>query len=324
MKYRRGFAASFLTIFTLMFVMQGTAFSAVTDLSSFSSITNTMVSFINDVDAVITAVFMNPALSGFVYTLWTFFTIFLISWFIFDYIFGEVSLRRLFDVVLTIGITKVLIDYYDDLTSAFWSWSIGFAEGIQMAAVGNTDLFFLPSYIFNTVKSLSFSDFNVLTSGLSLIVASTLGLILTVALGISAVFTATWSIWGYAVAKMIGWMFIPTLMFERLAWLFEGWLRFFFGFLLYNVIARVNLVLVALVFKGLMGASSISPLSAPPMQVQLDGIQDVAGLFCFLLIGIVALLSTGKFAMTLAGGGGGSGGGGLIRAAVSFATKGLK
>jgi hypothetical protein len=320
---RRVHAALWAGFWVLLF-WPSAAFAAVTDLSSFGSVTNTMVSFLADVDAVITAVFADGTLSGFVYRLWTFFTILLISWFIFDYIFGEVTLRQLFDLVLTIGITKVLIDYYDSLTSAFWEWSIGFAEGIQMVAVGNTDLFFLPSYIFNLVSSLSFSGISFFSSSATVIVAVLLGYGLTVGLGIVAVLTATWSIWGYAVAKMIGWMFVPTLMFKRLEWLFDGWLRFFFGFLLYNVIARVNLILVALVFKGLTGAAAITPLGMSPVQVVVDGVQDVMGLFCFLLIGIVALLSTGKFAMTLAGGGAGAGGGGLVRAAVAFATKGLK
>ena len=320
MKIQRLLGAGFLV---LVVGLVSPAFAAVADLSSFNSITNTMLLFIANTDAVIQAVFLNGQLSGFVYRLWTFFSILLISWFIFDYIFGEVSLRRMFDVVLTIGITKVLIDFYDPLTTAFWNWSIDFADGIQIAAVGNADLFFLPGFLVGIMKSISFTDFNILTDGLAVIVASIVGLIMTALLAIVSIFTSIWAIWGYAVAKMIGWMFIPTLMFERLEWLFNGWLRLFFGFLIYGVIARVNLILVALVFKSFLGIS-ISTTGIAPIQVNLEGVPDIIGLACFLLIGVVALLSTGRFAMTLAGGGSGSGGGGLIRAAVSFATGGLK
>jgi len=134
-----------------------------------------------------------------------------------------------------------------------------------------------------------------------------------------AVLTVTWAIWGYSLAKMIGWMFIPMLMFQRLEWLFSGWLRLFFGFLLYNVIARVNLVLVALILKNLLGATSISPTQDMPFQMAMTSIYDVAGVLVFLVVAVLALISTGKFASTIAGSGGGGGG---LRQFINFATKG--
>jgi type IV secretory pathway VirB6-like protein len=214
-----------------------------------------------------------------------------------------------------------LIDYYDPLTSAFWSWSIGFADGIQYAAVGTTDLFFLPSYLFNICKGLNFSDVNILTSGATVILAIVLGTIFTAVLAICGVFTACWAIWSYAVAKIIGWMFIPTLMFDRLSFLFDGWLKFFFSALLYNIIARTNLVLVAIVLKSMIGASSVYPDSTDTFQIVVDSFQDVLGLGCFLVISILALISTGKFASSVCGGVS-MGGGSLVRAAARFATKG--
>lgn len=324
MKYRSVFFIACLSTFWLVVVGCRNAVAAELDLSDLSSISSTMLTFIKDVDAVVKAVFLNPKLSGFIDTEWQFFSILLICWLIVDWIFRSATVRDFVAAVLLISITKIMLGYYDDLTTAFWGWSVGFAEGIQLAAVGNTDLFFLPSYLVNLVKSMSFSGVYLLTDTWAVIVASTVGLILSVILGVAAVATATWSIWGYAIAKMIGWMFIPTLMFRRLEWLFEGWLRFFFGFLIYNVIARVNLVLVALVMKALMGGSAISPTTMQPVQVKLDGASDIMGLACFLLIGTAALLSTGRFAMTLAGGGHGGGGGGVLRGLVSFATKGIK
>ncbi len=106
---------------------------------------------------------------------------------------------------------------------------------------------------------------------------------------------------------MVGWMFIPMIMFERLSWLFDGWLRFFFGFLIYGVMARANLVLVAIVLKAFFNLPSFS---VPPGQAyffEVRHLSDSFGLLSFLLIGVLALISTGQFASSIAGGVGGIG-----------------
>jgi hypothetical protein len=319
------FCNKIILLFGVIFcAISGVASAAVVDFSTFNSITTIMVNFLNDVDVVMAAVFASGEISAFVFRLWTFFSILLISYFCFDYIFGKVTLGDLIGLILTIGITKVLITYYDSITTAFWGWSVGFAEGIQMAAFGNTDLFFLPSYIFNACKSFSLPGGSIFTTNFAYFFALGLVMILIVLLSVGALLTATWAIWGYALAKMIGWMFIPTLMFERLEWLFNGWLRFFFGMLLYGVIARINLVLVALVMNQVVGGGPISPTATPAMQISLSGLMDVAGLIAFLLMGFLALVSTGRFASAIAGGSGGSGGGGVVMMAVRFASGKLK
>jgi len=297
------------------------SFASETDLSSFNSVTNVMMYFINDVNNVIQALFLNSEISDFVYREWTFFTILMISKWVIDYVFEGTTQRATFELVLTVGIVKVLLDYYDPLTSAFWAWSIGFAEGIQYAAVGTTDLFFLPSYLFNICKGLNFSDANILTSGATVILAIVLGTIFSAVLAICAVLTSCWAIWSYSVAKIVGWMFVPTLMFDRLSFLFDGWLKFFFSSLLYNIVARANLVLVAIVIKSMVGASSIYPASTDTYQIVVDSFQDVLGLGCFLVISILALISTGKFASAIVGGVS-MGGGSIVRTAVRAATKG--
>jgi hypothetical protein len=83
--------------------------------------------------------------------------------------------------------------------------------------------------------------------------------------------------------------------------LFDGWLRFLFGFLLYSVIARVNLTLVVLALSSLYG---VPPLNPGVSTIHIGGAMlfELGGLLAFVLVGILALISTGRFVSSVVGG----------------------
>ena len=95
---------------------------------------------------------------------------------------------------------------------------------------------------------------------------------------------------------------MPFLLYERLSWLFDGWLRFFFAFIVYAIISRLNLALVAMAFASYfqvtpsLGTQPV--VTVPP----ITALSDVFGLLVFALVGVLALLSTGSFVSTIVGG----------------------
>jgi len=153
-----------------------------------------------------------------------------------------------FKILFLILMTRALMNQYDLLTDALWDWSDSFAGGLQRSVFGEANVFWLAKYIWNISTGFSFHVSSLLHP--SVFFAQLSASVMAFLLALLAVFSTVWSLWGFVLTKMIGFMFLPCLMFKPLSWLFEGWLRLFFGFLLYNVLARANLILVVIALKS--------------------------------------------------------------------------
>ena len=96
-------------------------------------------------------------------------------------------------------------------------------------------------------------------------------------------------------------------MLKRTAFLFDGWMRLFTGFLVYGVIARANLLLTVLAIKSLFGIPGYAVDTTYNIRWDFSGMGDIIGLAGFLIVGILALISTGRFATAVVSGAGGFG-----------------
>jgi len=235
-------------------------------------------------------------------TLWKFFSVMIIIWEVTMYSFRGVDFPELFKIFFLIAITNVLMMQFDEMTAALWGWSEAFATGIQVSAIGVEDQFFAPRFIWNWVTSFSWSDAeNVLlhpTNTLMMVGLAILSFLLS-----ALSFTATaWGLWGYSLAKMVGLMFIPTILFEKLSWLFDGWLRLFFGFLIYNILAKATLMLVVIAIAGYAGLSPSVVPNGIGHQFSDHSFMEILSLFIFVLLSILGLICTGKFVATIVGG----------------------
>ena len=221
------------------------------------------------------------------------------------YMLRSKELTDVFQAVILICIVRAILDFYGPLTSVLFSWSGDFASAIQKPIVGTGDVFFVVDYVYNIAAALTYEDTSIF-DGIKLIIG---GLFMSIAIGvlnILAFLAVTWAVWGFALSKLIGWMFIPFLLFERTVFLFDGWLRFMVGFLLYAVIARVNLVLVLVLFASYFGLPLDSPVG-PDRAFPIPNVDEISGLMSLLVIAILSLISTGSFATAIAGGVGGFG-----------------
>jgi hypothetical protein len=158
-----------------------------------------------------------------------------------------------------------------------------------------------------------------LSSGLPTLIAAMLATVAVILLGGIAVLVELWTIWGFAIAYAIGWVTIPFLMYERLSFLFEGWLKFFFGVTVYAIVAKANL---ALVFLGIELVLGLTPgVTGPAPHTTVTGLFDVLGLLVFVGVGIFSLTATGSFASAIVMGAGGGGVGGVVQSVARAGAK---
>jgi len=130
-----------------------------------------------------------------------------------------------------------------------------------------------------------------------------------------------WGFWGFTLAKLIGLTFFPTLLTQRFNWLFDGWLRFYAGFLMYYIIARLNVVLVAISLAVYFNVQ-LTPNPGPPVELpMMSSLFDAIGIFTFMFVGLLSLFSTGKFAATIIAGAGGGGMGSAVLGASRTAAR---
>ena len=153
------------------------------------------------------------------------------------------------------------------------------------------------------------SMLNSFGAGLLGIPAVIFGYVMLVALGVTATLVELWSLWGFQIAVALGWVTIPFLMVERLSFLFDGWLKFFFGMAVYVIVAKINLALVLL---GLQLMFGLAP-GVDGRPIPVDSFFDLMGLAAFTVVGIATLYSTGRFAAAIVQGAGGGGIGEMVQ-----------
>lgn len=130
-----------------------------------------------------------------------------------------------------------------------------------------------------------------------------------------------WGFWIYAIALAIGPLMLPFSLYPRLAFLFEGWLRFFFGVVVYVIVARVNLSLVAVAIMAYQKASITALVSGGfvlPVAAPIKDFASVLGMMLFTAVGIFTLLATGRFSSAIVAG---AAAGGLNLGSVVSKTK---
>ncbi|MDA8382981.1 MAG: type IV secretion system protein [Betaproteobacteria bacterium] len=274
------------------------------------SVASSFYSFETDVGGYVSTVLTNTTVMAIVIFLWSFFAVILLVWTMVRWSFGRAGVADLLNAAFLLLFTKLLINTFDLLTKGLWGMFSGIADAIQSAVIGHVDVMFLATFVQKIVSLISVPVPSVTGFVSSLQAFGVLFLVYGVATALSVVayITTVWALWGYTLAKLVGLFFIPTLLWERTSFLFDGWLRFFLGFLLYGLIARVNLILVGVAMcayfhipLSTLGSGSLAGITGSyvySFSTETEGI----GLLTFLLIGVVALFATGRFAASLSQG----------------------
>lgn len=181
----------------------------------------------------------------------------------------------------------------------------------------------LAETIFGMVVQVDFhaacDGFDCMGPGILSWIAALFAYVIVIVLGIIATLVELWTMWGFQIAYAVGWVTVPFLLFERLSFLFDGWLKFFFGMLMYVIVAKVNLALVLLGLEVMFGIAHGTGL--PTSQtLEVRGFFDIIGMLVFLVVGIATLYSTGKFASSIVQNAAGGGVGEAVQKAAQAAA----
>lgn len=192
--------------------------------------------------------------------------------------------------VLLAGITGIAQGSPEALTLPTTFVEVLVRYGVQISP--NCHLGMNPFHVLACIKE----------GAITIVAALAISVVLTF-LCIAILLVDIWGFWLYAIALAIGPVLLPFTLYERLAFLFEGWLRFFFGTVIYIILARVNLALVAVAIMAFWGStpSALGSFTVPTLP-PIDDITNILGLMLFASVGIFTLLATGRFASTVVAG----------------------
>ena len=277
------------------------------DPPTFSQSIQNFDSFMTNTKVLLNNIMNDNLLNAFINAEWNCFAIILIVIALSKYILDSLALVDLIQPLLIILISRILLDNFDFLTSLCWDMSEGISTGIQRAAIGSADPSMLPAFINDVAEAFKHTNVNLLTKFWTFLAANAVfGMIFL--FSVVGFIAQTWALYGYALSKIIGLFFIPFMMLKKTSFLFDGWVRLFTGFLVYGVIAKANLILAVIAFKTLFGLPGYAVDTSYNISLDFDGLSDIMGLVGFMLVSLLALISTGRFASSIVSGAQGFGG----------------
>lgn len=221
-------------------------------------------------------------------------------------------------------VTFMIMGAYDGFTSAIWGIAVGISDGYQEQLVGNTDNFFLSQWMHKVFAAVVVEDLDMFDS-LKLVSYTMIWTGAGVVLDSVAYLAAMWADFGYAVAKVVGFVFIPCLLLPATRSLFDGWFKFFTGFGFLLIVLKATLVVAAIALKAIIGTLGVKygggGFAAEPSAVDIgvDQMYLLVDAAAMLFIAALFVLSSFAFAGSLAGGLGNLSGG--LGTAASLAVK---
>ena len=240
-----------------------------------------------------------PEISTVVNVLFTALALGLFVWRFAGYALRGFDMQDLMSLMLTIFFVYLILASYGLVFPAIFGAGRHVSNLLGAGISGRDPSVSLAETIFGMVVQVDFKAdcqlFDCMGSGIMSWIAALFAYVVVILLGIMATLVELWTLWGFQIAFAVGWLTVPFLMFERLSFLFDGWLKFFFGMLIYVIVAKVNLALVLLGLEVMFGIAHGSGLPST-QTLNVRGFFDIVGMMVFLFVGIASLWSSGKFA----------------------------
>ncbi|EOU1356184.1 TPA: hypothetical protein NH806_006479 [Pseudomonas aeruginosa] len=229
--------------------------------------------------------------------------------FIFEGFNAASHLEALCYLFVTLG----LMASYNAFTEAIWGVGVGLSNGYQQYLVGNTDNFFLSQWIHKATGAVVLDDLDLFDS-VRLILYTVQWTVICGLLDVVFWLAAMWAEFGYALAKITGLIFVPFLLLPMTRPLFDGWFKFFCGFVFLLIILKATMVVAAITVKAILeslGVSFAGDYGDPAQVVQIakENMYLLLDTSAMLLIAILFILSSFAFASMIAGGVGNLSGG---------------
>ncbi len=178
-----------------------------------------------------------------------------------NFIFKGLDPAQHLTTFLMILVTLAVWGSYTFLVDMIWEAGDALGLAFIKVATGYDDPLFLTKWTAKTMARLVIEEFNLWSSGQVIIMGffwSVIVLVIQFLMYLAAMF----AVWGLALSKIIGIIFIPFLAFEPTRKLFDSWLRFFIGFIFLMIVLRITSVLAALTIQSQLKHLSTSCPSA--------------------------------------------------------------
>ena len=253
--------------------------------------------------------------------LFTSLALFLFVWRFVGFALRGFNLADLLELMLSIFFVYLLLTAYRGLLPATAAAARHVGDVLGKGISGATGSNSLAESLFEMVVQLSLHPacnglIHCITGAPYAIATTFVGSMAILLLGGVATVVEIWMSWCFQAVYAIGWFAIPFLLFRKLSFIFDGWLKLFFSVLFYDIIAKVILAMVVLCFRT-MQTSVPGSIGAT---IDVHGPYDLVALFLFIAIGVLLLLCTGRFANAMVAGV--SGVGGLLQDAARGVARG--
>lgn len=225
-----------------------------------------------------------------------------VSKFIFNGIDPVSHITAIFFFFVTLG----LMESYDGFTGAIWNAGIGIGNGYQEYLVGNTDNFFLVQWAMKALGAVVLEELSIFDS-IRIVLYGINWIILSGLIEVVMWLAALWAHFGYALAKIVGLVFIPFLLLPQTRPLFDSWFKFFCGFVVLTIILKATSAVVAISIKATLegiGVQFDGDFGDPTTLVEIgkEELYILSDVNAMLLIAILFILSSFVFAGMLANG----------------------
>jgi len=229
------------------------------------------------------------------WSLWSAFAFLLVFSTVAMYMFNVANLVDVLFTILAIFASLICMNMYDSLTSWIWSGfdAVGFA--VQKTALSNTDPYFMAIYVHEAFAMVELDSVDIFDA-LGTIMWYALFIVLGTILQIMMYIGASWAMWGYALAKIVGFFFVPFMLLKATRNIFDGWFKLFMGFVIYNMLIRIVMVLFCVFIKATLGHPSAK------IVMPADSSPELITLVIFMVTGILLTISVSGFAAIVAGG----------------------
>ncbi|WAH62216.1 hypothetical protein LZ023_40780 (plasmid) [Pseudomonas silvicola] len=203
---------------------------------------------------------------------------------------------------------------YNAFTEAVWGIGVGLSNAYQQYLVGNTDNFFLAQWIHKSMAAVVLEDLSFFDT-VRLMGYYWIWMVAGTLLDLVAYLAAMWADFGYALSKVIGIIFVPFLLLPATRPLFDGWFKFFTGFVVLLIVIKATMVVAAITVKAILESLGVSFSGGgygsvgEVVQIAKENMYLVGDAAVMLIIAILFVLSSFVFAGTLASGVGSLSGG---------------
>jgi type IV secretory pathway VirB6-like protein len=209
--------------------------------------------------------------------------------------------------------TFAIMNSYNGFTEAIWGAAVGVSNGYQQYLVGNTDNFFLAQWVHKAMAAVVVEDLS-LFDGVKFIIYYWSWMVAVILIDLVAWLAGMWADFGYALAKVVGLIFIPFLLIPATRNLFDSWFKFFVGFGFLLIVLKATMVVAAISVKAIiesLGVSFQGSYGDPTSVVEIakENLYLLSDASAMLFIAFLFVLSSFAFASSLAGGLGNMSGG---------------